>query len=254
MKSIYQIGDVHFGTNNNNKLIFEETLKFFSKQVFPSLLNDGCNHVIFYGDLFDDRTKIDSYILQELKDKFFSWFDQNNIIAHFIVGNHDLYFKNTRTHHHYKENINEFKNCIYYDAPTVVKLEGYNFLMVPWLLEDEPFPDTTGIDIVAGHFDFVGFEMVKGKTSTKGIDTEQLLNSVKLVMSGHFHNQQCKINKKGNVIQYLGSVNWLNWNDFKEPKGIWKLKDNFILEHIPNTINPKFVKLIYDAGDVYMEG
>jgi DNA repair exonuclease SbcCD nuclease subunit len=240
---VLQIGDIHFGVNNSNKQVFESQMEFFEVQVFPFILANKITDVMSLGDVFHDRNKVDGYIMQELKSRFFGWFERNKVNFHVIVGNHDCYYKNTLSHHMFKENFNEFKYCTYYDEITKLELGPYRFAMVPWVVDHTTLQIPTDVDIVIGHFEIVSFPMMRGVDSIKGLEINTF-SQFQLVESGHFHIQSTKGN-----ISYLGSTQQLDWGDFNEPKGFWLLKDNFQLEFIENTVNPKFVKVIYDESE-----
>jgi DNA repair exonuclease SbcCD nuclease subunit len=247
IKPILQFGDVHFGVSNSNHLVFEGQMEFFEHQVFPYILDNNIKDVMSMGDVFHNRSNVDGYILQELNQRFFGWFERNKVNFHVIVGNHDCYYKNTLSHHMFKPQFNEFQYCTYYDTVTKIEIGDYIFAMVPWIIDRTSFVLPTGVDVVIGHFEIVSFPMVKGADAVKGFDPD-FFKSVKLIESGHFHIKS----NKGN-INFLGSTQQLSWNDFCEPKGFWLLKGDFNLEFVENTVNPKHVKIIYNEVDTKVE-
>ena len=78
---------------------------FFETQLFPYLLKNKVKDVVHCGDIVHNRNTIDLWILQELKTRFFKWFDDNNINLHLVVGNHDLYYRSTLDYSFQKENL-----------------------------------------------------------------------------------------------------------------------------------------------------
>lgn len=214
-------------------------MEFFERQVFPYIVANEIEHVVSLGDVFHDRNKIDSYILQELRERFFGWFDRNAVTLHVVIGNHDTLYKNTLSHHMLK-NFSNFVRLKYYDEITVVEIGKYRIGMVPWVIDHHALVLPEDADIIVGHFECLSFPMMRGVEATKGLDPK-VFKDFTLVLSGHFHIQSQKKN-----VYYLGSTQQLDWGDFCERKGFWLLKDNFQLEFIENSVNPKHVKIIYD--------
>ena len=240
--------DAHFGTQNSNKEIFETMMKFYETQFFPFLISKNIKEVIHLGDLMNDRAKIDLYLQQELKQRFFNWFEKNETKLHLLVGNHDLYFKNTLSHHYFKENVNEFKYIRYYDEISVLEIDPYIFVMVPWItgsMTDVKLP--TG-DICCLHGEIKGFNKVKGCECTDGIELS-FFKSFQKILSGHFHLRQ----QQENCI-YLGNPYQKDFNDFGEHKGFWTLDDSYSFTFHENVVCPKFVKIVYSDNKIEVIG
>ena len=251
MTPIPLITDLHFGAKASNKQFFETNMEFYEKQFFPYLIDNNIPEVICIGDVFEDRNKVDWYILQELKRRFFGWFERNKIKLHVIVGNHDSVFRNTLSHHAFKETFNEYKYCVYYDEITKIEIGKYTFAMVPWLCGEHEvvFPKA---DICIGHFEIQSFPMTKGIECKDGFLTAAF-SDYKLTFSGHFHIRNEYNNGKFKIV-YIGNPYQKDWGDFNEPKGFCLLKDNFEYEFINNDISPSYVKIIYDNGHLSAVG
>lgn len=245
MSDILLFSDEHFGCNNNNKLIFEEQLLFFENQVFPYILQHKIKDVISLGDVTDSRTTIDLYIQQELKQRFFQWFEKNKVTAHFLLANHSIYFKNVNTHHFFKENFDHYNYVKYYDTITKFNVGKYVFGIVPWVMDNnvDDLPKPNEIDILLLHTDIKKFKMTKGIDCKNGFNPTDL-KSYKMVLSGHFHLKQSMDN-----IHYLGNPYQKDWGCFGEDKGFYTLDDNFNLTFHLNEISPKFLKVIYSDKD-----
>jgi hypothetical protein len=74
------------------------------------------------------------------------------------------------------------------------------------------FIKTCSADVVAGHFEFSGFEMYKGIPNPHGMDTNEF-KRFEMVLSGHFHTKSSRDN-----IHYLGSQMEFTWGDVDDPK------------------------------------
>lgn len=248
MLNIPLISDLHFGSNNFHKGRFESQMEFFEKQFFPYCLENNVTDVINLGDTVHNRNTIDLYILQEMKTRFFKWFEDHNITMHLILGNHDLNKRNTLDYNFFAENVNEFKKIIVYNKQTIVKIGNYTIGMIPWIVEPKKYKNPKGCDILAGHFEINEMPMMKNIMSHSGFVPE-LFKDIHYVFSGHYHIKS----RRDNII-YTGTQYQLTMNDFDEDKGFYVLKDNFDLEFISNTINPKFIKLYYNEGNIREAG
>ena len=242
------ITDSHFGIGNSNKQLFEMMMEFYEKQFFPYLISNNITSVFHLGDVVNERGKIDLYILQELKQRFFKWFDQHHVHFYGLIGNHDLYYKNTMSHAFHIENLNEFEYVKYYDKPTIETIENYTFGIVPWVMDYSLFEVPKNVDIILGHFDIIGAKMNNSRESNEGL-SPNIFKNIKMVLSGHYHS----ISKLHN-IQYLGSPYQLTWNDFNENKGFWILDDSYSFTFHENVVCPKFVKIVYSENKIEVSG
>ncbi len=242
------LADSHFGNKSFSKNIFQIQMNFYENQFFPYLLENNVKDVIHAGDLVHNRNTIDLWILQELKTRFFKWFEDNKINLHLLVGNHDLYYRSTLDYSFQKENLKEFNYCKVYDKNTILNIDKYTIGMIPWICDEKTFEMIDNVDFLVGHFEMIDFPMMKNIQSHSGLD-HTIFKKFKYVFSGHYHTKSIKDN-----IYYLGTQYQLNWNDYNEEKGFYVLKDNYKLEYIKNNISPKFVKIFYKNGTLYQTG
>lgn len=245
--------DLHFGSRSFNKSVFRLQLAFFEQQMFPFLLKNGIKHVIHLGDFVHNRSIIDLFIMDKLKKQFFSWFDDNGVMFHTVIGNHDTYYKTSLEPNFYTENTKEFKNVRVYSEPTKLEIEGHRIAMMPWIIrEDETiWPDE--VDIVMGHFDIKSFPMhSRGINSVEGFDRSYFAD-YNLVLSGHYH-----VKSKKDNIRYIGTPYQLSWSDFDVDKGFWLLNEKREMKFIQNSISPKFLKIYYreskDGASINISG
>jgi UDP-2,3-diacylglucosamine pyrophosphatase LpxH len=236
MNKLVFFTDPHFCANNGNKLVFESSMEFFEKQFFPYLIDNKIEDCFCLGDLFDSRSNLDTYILQELHDRFFSWFDKNNINFHSLCGNHDQTLKDTNSHHALKVAFRGFDFCHYYDTTTKKHFGKYIIGLIPWINKISDFEIPTGCDVLLMHPEFTGYQMVKGIDCKKGLSLAEFQKHAKIVLAGHFHLQN---------LPYIGTPYQKDWNDFDSKKGFWTLDDNFDLTFHENEISPKFLKIYY---------
>jgi len=229
------IGDTHFGARGDSPLFLNHFLKFFEEQFFPYLKEHGITKVLHLGDLFDRRKFINFNTLHHTKKRFIDWFDANGVELHCILGNHDVFYKNTNRLNSPKEVLAECHQSFHlYEDVQEVCFNGATILMVPWINEEnkqqfmQKIQDTKAT-ILAGHLELSGYEVMPGVKFAEGMD-DKFLEKFDLVLSGHFH----KKSSKGNV-HYLGTQYQMTSIDTHEIKGFHVLDtETRELQFIPN--------------------
>lgn len=244
------ISDLHWGHKNFSKKSFHENLSYFTEEFFPYVIENTIKDVILSGDLMHNRNIFDNFMIQELKEKFFFWFDKNNINLHIIVGNHDTYYKNRIDYNFPKTNLKEFDNIFVYDKPTITHINNFSFGFLPWLVEKDDITkliDPKDVDILIGHFD-INSALMQGNTlSNVGYDVN-VFKRYKVVLSGHYHATSDIKN-----VKYIGSPYQMNYRDYGNKKGFWVMDETMKFEYIENNFSPKFLKLFYfetEDGDI----
>lgn len=237
------ITDTHFGNKSFNKIVFESMMLFFETQFFPWCIKNNVKNVIHCGDLVHNRNMIDLWINQQIKSRFFRFFEDNNINLHILVGNHDLYFKSSMDVNYLAENTNEFKHIHVYDEQEKIQIGKYSFLMIPWVINTKEFKFKETADICCGHFETIGFKMTSSMYADDGFQTEDF-DQFKLTFSGHFH-----IKSKKKNVRYIGTQYPITWNDYGETKGFYTLAEDYKVKYIENKVNPKFLKIYYSELD-----
>jgi len=231
------IGDTHFGARGDSPLFLNHFLKFFEEQFFPYLKEHGITKVLHLGDLFDRRKFVNFNTLHHTKKRFIDWFDANGVELHCILGNHDVFYKNTNRLNSPKEVLAECHASFHlYEDAEEVCFNGATILMVPWINEEnkdrfmQKIKDTKAT-ILAGHLELSGYEVMPGVKFGEGMD-DKFLEKFDLVLSGHFH----KKSSKGNV-HYLGTQYQMTSIDTNEIKGFHTLDtENRELKFIPNSM------------------
>lgn len=231
------IGDTHFGARGDSPLFLNHFLKFFEEQFFPYIKENGITKVLHLGDLFDRRKFVNFNTLHHTKKRFIDWFDQNGVELHCILGNHDVFYKNTNRLNSPKEVLAECHPSFHlYEDAQEVCFNGATILMVPWINEEnkdnfmQKIKDTKAT-ILAGHLELSGYEVMPGVKFGEGMD-DKFLEKFDLVLSGHFH----KKSSKGNV-HYLGTQYQMTSIDTNEIKGFHVLDtETRDLQFVPNSM------------------
>jgi len=165
-----------------------------------------------------------------------------------LVGNHDCYFKNSNHINSISLTCREYDNItIYKDIPEVVEVGGTHIFFIPWIAPEHynialNMIKKAKADIVMGHLEINGSEMMPGLYCDHGLD-RKLFERYERVFSGHYHTQQ-----DDGHIRYLGAPYEINWNDYNTAKGfhIYDTETReFEFYQNPNRL---FKKIYYDDG------
>lgn len=238
------ITDTHAGARGDSPLFAEMQAKFYTDVFFPELVKRDIDDIIHLGDYFDRRRFINFSSLAANYESFVKPAKTYNV--HLIVGNHDTYYRSTNSINSPMLLLDRHWN-IYEERDTLVLSDGFRVAMVPWI-NPENKADTlqwlkeVDVDMVAGHFEFAGFEMHKGTVSKDGQDPEEFIQHP-IIISGHFHTQS----EKGN-IKYLGSAFEFTWSDCDDPRGFHIFDtETKEFEFIQNPYK-MFFKVVYDGS------
>jgi len=243
------ITDQHFGVRNDSQIYVEYYRQFYSKVVIPYIKKNKIRQVLCLGDTFDRRKSVNFSSLEAAKEMWFTPLQKLGVKMTMLVGNHDIYYKNTLRINAPSLLLGEYGNIQVVDSPGEFLLGSLPVLGIPWICDDnrsrvyELLEQSTST-LCVGHLEFTGFESVPGIVMEHGISTEPFAKFEK-VLSGHFHTKS----SKGNVY-YLGNPYQLYWNDYKATRGFHILDtDNLELEYVKNPYN-MFEKIFYrDATD-----
>ena len=164
-----------------------------------------------------------------------------------IVGNHDIFYKQSLKLNSPKLNLSQYDNITVYDRPVTTFVEGTEIFMVPWICEDNAAEfiaarSASSAEICMGHLELTGFYANQQYQCQHGTDPKSF-SQFDTVFSGHFH----KKSSAGNIT-YLGNPYQMYWNDEGETRGfhLFDLNSNE-LEFIPNP-TPIFHKISYDES------
>lgn len=244
------LGDTHFGVRNDSPIFHDLYHKFYKETFFPYLQEHGIEHVVQLGDLFDRRKYINFQSLASAKEYFFNPLEEMGVTLYTLLGNHDVFYKNTLKVNSTGLVLGEYNNIKMYDKPTTIEFDGVSFDVIPWICEENMTDcidhiNASKSDLCFGHFEFAGFEMDRGNICHEGMDAENF-KRYELIMTGHFHHRSMQ----GNVY-YIGTPYEMTWSDYNDPRG-FVVFDTDTREHEfienPHTI---FRKVSYDDTDMY---
>ena len=247
MTKIAIITDTHFGARKGSQVLHDYFERFYSETFFPELDKRGVDTVLHMGDVFDVRKGIDYWSLDWAKRVVFDPLRERNIDTRIIVGNHDIFYKQSLKINSPGLNLTEYTNVTTYADPQTINLKGEEVFLIPWVCEEnaEEFiqeRDSSKAKYAFGHLEIAGFYANATYLVQHGMDITNF-SQFEHVFSGHFH----KKNSSGNVT-YLGNPYQMYWNDEGDTRGfhIFDLKTGE-LEFIPNP-NNLFNKIYYKEG------
>jgi len=242
------LNDTHFGVRNDS-MIFDDFLhKFYKEVFFPYLEKHNIKTLIHLGDVVDRRKFINFRVADNFRKGFLNKLWDMKIDTHMLIGNHDIYFKNTNKVNSLQQlctapdGINE--PWIYVE-PKVVDFDGLKILMLPWINpenQEQSFNmlNTAKADVCMAHLDLNGFYMHENITQTHGYD-KSIVKRFEKTFSGHFHTK----NDDGQIF-YLGAQYEMTWSDYGQTKGFHIFDtETRDIEFIPNP-NTIFEKLMYN--------
>jgi DNA repair exonuclease SbcCD nuclease subunit len=247
------ITDTHFGARNDSQMFSNYFRKFYEEIFFPTLEERDIHTVIHMGDVVDRRKFINWKTVYQMREVFFDVCYSRNINLHIIIGNHDVFFRNTNIVNSMEglriENNNQFH---VYTEPTEIELDGTKLFMQPWICDENREQSLKAIQnteaqILFGHLEVRGFEMHIGSFSREGVDAN-MFQKFDMAMSGHFHHKS----DNGNIY-YLGNPYQITWSDYKDPRGFHIFDTNTReLEFILNPLE-MFHKIYYDDDKMTLE-
>ena len=210
------INDTHFGARGDSQLFFDYFMKFFDDVFFPYLKENDIKTVIHAGDLMDRRKFVNLNILNQVRNKFIKVLKDENIDFHCILGNHDVYYRNTNEVNSVRELFGD--DIHLYETPDVTNFDGLNIAFLPWVNKENQeesikFIKNVAAPIIIGHLEFDGYEVMRGIYHQGGMDSK-LFERFEKVYSGHFHCRQEKDN-----IYYMGTQYQITFSDLNETKG-----------------------------------
>lgn len=201
---ILEFTDIHWGCKNNSVQHNQDNLDYID-WVITIAKKEKPSHIAFLGDWFENRSAINILTLQ-YSYKGLKKLNELGIPVLFIIGNHDLYQRNTRDIHA-ADIFQELENFTVIDQPCSL---GKDFLLLPFLFKSEYetiAPLFNSFKYVLGHLEFKNFYASGNNKLEHGPD-HKLFNAPKYIFSGHYHQRQIT----DNVI-YIGNTFPTNFGD-----------------------------------------
>lgn len=247
------VTDIHIGARGDSRIFADFQRKFFLEVFFPYLDEHGITTVFDLGDTFDRRKYVNYLSLKRGREFLFDEIAKRNIDFHALIGNHDTYYTNTNDVNSMKLLLQEYPSFkLYEDKAEHLQLGSTKFLMLPWISKENAeynlnMVANSDANVVMGHLEMKGFEMMKGSVCSHGLDLK-LFKNFENVYSGHFHHPSRYQN-----LEYLGAPYEMTWSDYGGSRG-FHVFDTETREMI-KIENPHrmFHKIDYDDEDMTIE-
>lgn len=201
--------DIHFGKFSDSEQHNEDCIRFiewFCQQV----QDNGCDTIIIMGDWFDNRSRLGVNTIH-YSHRAIQMLQNLGLPIYLIVGNHDMFLKNSRSIHSLE---------MYHDPQNQthvvdhLQTEG-DCLFVPYLVGTEfnEVPSSKA-KYIFGHLELSGFMMndLVEMPDHGGLQLSHFEHQ-DIVFSGHFHNRQVKTNRNKVAVWYIGNPFGHNFND-----------------------------------------
>ena len=238
------LGDTHFGARGDSQYFHTFFEKFYSEIFFPYLKHNNIKTVLQLGDIFDRRKYTNHYSLDEAKRYFFSKFEDYDIKLITLLGNHDLFYKESLSISSSELFLTQFSNVQIIKQPT--RIEELDISVIPWICKENfnecvKFIKKDNSRICVGHFEITGFKMYENSIMSDHGLSMDIFSNYEDVFSGHYHHRSKKSN-----IEYIGTPYEMNWQDYGDQKGfhIFDLETR-TKEFIENPFSI-YVKVDYD--------
>jgi len=241
--------DWHIGIKGDSDLYHQIFLKWINTFLIKNINENNIKYLCVAGDIFNNRNTINvkslNIVTQGFEELLSSCLNLKEIWL--IMGNHDIYNKNTREIHSLKALEKLSPKIKIINEITRITIDNKKIVLCPWLIHETEhnllFSEKA--DICVGHFEINGFELVNGIKEDKGLVPSKFKETFNKTFSGHYHlNSAENYSKNENQIFYIGTPYQLNWGDYDNKKGCYVLNIN-TLEHtfIENIISPTYEKI-----------
>ena len=213
------ITDTHFGARNDSLVFSNFFQKFYENIFFPTLKERNIKSVIHLGDVVERRKFINFKTLNSMKDILFDPLEKMGGDIKIIIGNHDIYYKNTLSVNSMNELTKGMPHVTVYDEPSEVFLtDDHKVVFLPWICDDneeqtKELIEKTRTKVAFGHLHIQGAEHIKGSISFDG-HSPSMFKAFQRVFSGHFHHRSTTGN-----ITYLGNPYEITWSDYNDKRG-----------------------------------
>jgi len=241
------LGDTHFGMRGDSIAFHNHYKDFYLNTFFPYLVHHGITTIFQLGDLFDRRKYISFQSLALCRRYFFDQLVKHNIQCRVLLGNHDIFFKNTLEVNSPDLLLRDYEDhLILYDKPSM----WMGVDIIPWICKDNEleildFIKRSENQVCFGHFELAGYKMDQMSISHEGMDAN-LLKKYDLVLSGHYHHKS----SDGHIV-YVGTPGEITWLDYNDERGFHIFDtENRELTFVPNP-NKMFYKIHYNDDNLF---
>ena len=240
------LSDTHYGFKKGSKHFHDYFELFYKNVFFPTIEERGIKTVIHMGDAFDNRKGIDFWGLDWTKRVVLEPLRKYEV--YMLVGNHDIFFRNSTIINAIDLLLQEYDNVIPISSPKEFCIDGLDTLMLPWICTDnrektDYLLKNTQAKVIFSHLELSGFVAYPGHIMKEGMDAS-IFKKFDRVYSGHYHTKS-----DDGKIYYLGNPYQMFWNDVDDTRGFHIFDtDTYELEYFKNPYN-MFERVYYEDND-----
>lgn len=243
---IWFLTDIHFGLHASSMEWLGITVDYFESFFIPYLKKNKKRGDVLciLGDVYDNRQSINIKVFHNAKDIFKKIAEIIDI--HIIVGNHDIYMKNSNEISSI-DTLAEIPNIKIWKEPEVVQYGRRDVLLMPWRKDanaEAECVDAHEADYLFCHTDVRGMRYNSASKVDHG-NSAAVYRKFNKVFSGHIHYRQHVQN-----IFMLGSPFEMSRSDAYNKKAIyiWDLEDEFCenVTIVENNHSPRHLKLHFE--------
>jgi|688.fasta_scaffold26197_3 DNA repair exonuclease SbcCD nuclease subunit len=248
--------DIHIHPHKKSEQRLRDCLDTL-EWVFRTAKEKNIKNILFGGDFFHDRSKIDLLTCHETFVAMKKYLD-GSLNLYMILGNHDLWFYEKSTVSSVTM-LSSLPNVVIIDTPKSIIIDDIKWHMIPFThnpiesmkhLEDDIDSNT----YMLGHLAVDGAKLnSSGSVSEVEIEHDgdmckidkSLFSKYKYGFLGHYHGYQILSNN----LEYIGSPLQLSFGEANETKHILHLKingDKFSKNYIENTFSPRHYAGTFD--------
>lgn len=243
VKRIWMVSDTHIGCRANSVEWIEIIRDYFFNFFIPLVRKEYKEGDILYhlGDVFDNRQSL-NLMAQHLAIEVFEELSSIFPEIHVIVGNHDIYRKNSNDISSV-DSIKYIPNVHTYKDPVVHLVGNRSCFLMPWRVDKDHEVETLAsyrpTDYVFCHSEVKGLQLgANPNIKHEHGNNVDIYEKYTKVYSGHIHYRQ----KSKNFV-LVGNPYQMTRSDRDNQKGIYLLDvESGKEEFFPNDYSPKFIR------------
>jgi DNA repair exonuclease SbcCD nuclease subunit len=210
--------------------------------------NNNIKDVFFLGDMFENKSYLDTGVLDLVYQLFKGW-SEEGLKVNFISGNHDMSDKGKYTA---LRPLDIIGNVIY-STSTLTLSDGTKVVMIPFMFNKEEFVEQVKANpghILMAH-EGVDGAIIQGRVIlNQGIPEKDILRGKhNLILLGHYHDPLCYPNPN---IKSVGALLSKDFGDTGERGFLVVETSTCTWEFVPIDA-PRFIKITSDLVSVFNE-
>lgn len=247
MNKVLLASDLHLHCHKRSQERLKDCLKVLD-WIFDTAKKNNIKNILFGGDLFHDRQKIDVFTYQSVFESLKNNLEDDKCNLFLLLGNHDIWF-NEQTSVSSVIPLSTLKNTKIISKPEKVLINDVYWDFIPFTHNPiESLKELNSSDYCLAHIAVDGAILHGNTISDVLIENDgdmvkvgpEIFKKYKHVFLGHYHQQQ----KLANNVEYIGSPLELSFGEAFQQKHIIIFDTNKNkCEYIVNDFSPKHLIL-----------